>query len=59
MLLLISKSGGLNLRKLKQNPHGVDLGGLQSVLPDKLVNGRIDLAPEISKLFFLFAGFVT
>lgn len=41
------KSGGLSLKKLKQNPHGVDLGALQSVLPKKLPNGRIDLAPQI------------
>jgi anaerobic selenocysteine-containing dehydrogenase len=38
----------LNLRKLKQAPHGIDLGPLQSCLPERLVtrSHRIELAPE-------------
>lgn len=41
------KGGGLSLKTLKENPHGVDLGALQSVLPKRLPNGRIELAPQI------------
>ncbi len=38
---------GLSLGKLKKNPHGVDLGPLQSTLPGRLSkeHGRVDLAP--------------
>jgi len=40
---------GLSLDKLKENPHGIDLGELQPSLPARLqtTNRRIDLAPEI------------
>ena len=40
---------GLSLDKLKENPHGIDLGELQSCLPGRLAtaNKRINLAPEI------------
>ncbi len=40
---------GLTLKKVADNPHGIDLGPLQSVLPERLntPNKRIDLAPEI------------
>lgn len=40
---------GLSLDKLKENPHGIDLGGLQPSLPGRLqtANKRINLAPEI------------
>jgi anaerobic selenocysteine-containing dehydrogenase len=39
----------LNLKKLKTSPHGVDLGPLQSCLPERLAtpSRRITLAPEI------------
>lgn len=39
----------LALEKLKQEPHGIDLGELQPCLPGRLMNEkkRIDLAPEI------------
>jgi anaerobic selenocysteine-containing dehydrogenase len=40
------KRGGLSLKKLKENPHGIDFGGLVSVLPNRLPNGRIELAPK-------------
>ncbi len=40
---------GLNLRRLRELPHGVDLGPLQPRLPDRLftTENRIDLAPTI------------
>lgn len=40
---------GLSLEKLNENPHGIDLGGLQPSLPGRLqtANKRIDLAPEV------------
>ena len=40
---------GLTIDKLKENPHGIDLGELQPNLPGRLqtANKRIDLAPEI------------
>jgi anaerobic selenocysteine-containing dehydrogenase len=40
---------GLNLRRLRQAPHGVDLGPLKPRLPDRLFTRekRIDLAPAI------------
>ena len=40
---------GLTLRKLKQSPHGIDLGPLTSCLPARLrtADKRIELAPEI------------
>ena len=39
---------GLTLDDLKANPHGIDLGPLKPIFPDKLFtpNGKIDLAPE-------------
>jgi len=42
------KSHGLNLKKLRQNPHGIDLGPLQPCLPDRLFSGdnTINLAPD-------------
>ncbi len=41
------KSHGLNLKKLRQNPHGIDLGALQPCLPGRLftVDKMIRLAP--------------
>jgi len=43
-----SKSHGLNLRKLKKTPHGIDLGAMQSCLPQRLFtpDKTIRLAPE-------------
>jgi len=40
---------GLSLGKLKKEPHGVDLGPLQSSLPDRIPEGHgaIDLAPDL------------
>jgi len=42
------KSDGLDMKKLKQNPHGIDLGPLQPCLPNRLfsVDKTIDLAPQ-------------
>lgn len=42
-------SPGLSLAKLKKEPHGVDLGPLQSVFPAKIPerHGPIDLAPDL------------
>ncbi len=39
----------LSLEKLKQNPHGIDLGELRPSLPDRLLttNRRINLAPAV------------
>lgn len=39
----------LGLERLKQEPHGIDLGKLQPCLPGRLMNEkkRVDLAPEI------------
>ncbi len=39
----------LSLEELNKNPHGVDLGALESCLPERLLteNKRINLAPEI------------
>lgn len=44
-----SKSHGLSLKKLKANPHGIDLGPLKSMMPDKLytTDKKINLAPAI------------
>lgn len=41
------KSHGLDIKKLKQNPHGIDLGPLQPCLPGRLMtpNKSINLAP--------------
>ena len=40
---------GLSLGKLKKNPHGIDLGPMQSTLPEVLPaqHGLIDLAPDL------------
>jgi anaerobic selenocysteine-containing dehydrogenase len=40
---------GLSLRKLKENPHGIDLGPLQSALPERFpkAHGALDLAPDL------------
>ncbi len=40
---------GMNLQTLLDNPHGVDLGPLESVMPGRLAteNGRINLAPTL------------
>ena len=42
------KSHGLDINKLKQNPHGIDLGPLQPCLPARLfsADNMIDLAPK-------------
>jgi len=42
------KSHGLDLNKLKQNPHGIDLGAMQPCLPERLFtpDKTINLAPE-------------
>ena len=39
----------LSLEELQNNPHGIDLGELQSCLPDRLLteNKRLNLAPEL------------
>lgn len=43
-----AKPDGLTLERLKANPHGIDLGPLQSRIPEILrtPSGRIELAPE-------------
>jgi anaerobic selenocysteine-containing dehydrogenase len=45
------KSHGLDLKKLKQNPHGIDLGAMQPCLPERLFTSdkTIRLAPEECK----------
>jgi anaerobic selenocysteine-containing dehydrogenase len=42
------KSHGLNLNKLKKNPHGIDLGPMQACLPERLFTSdkTINLVPE-------------
>ncbi len=42
------KSHGLDLKKLKQNPHGIDLGPMQACLPERLFtrDKTIELVPE-------------
>ncbi len=42
------KSHGLDLKKLKQNPHGIDLGAMQACLPERLFTSdkTINLVPE-------------
>jgi anaerobic selenocysteine-containing dehydrogenase len=44
-----SKSHHLSLRKLRANPHGIDLGPLVSTMPAKLytTDKKINLAPDI------------
>ena len=43
------KSHGLSLKKLQANPHGIDLGALAPMMPDKLftTDKKINLAPDI------------
>lgn len=36
----------VRVRDLREHPHGIDLGALVSVLPQRLINKRIALAPE-------------
>ena len=40
---------GLSLKTLRKNPHGIDLGPLQSTFPERIPekHGAIDLAPEL------------
>lgn len=42
-------SNGLTLKKVKQAPHGIDLGPLSPCLPERLrtADKRIELAPEV------------
>lgn len=42
------QSHGLDLKKLKQNPHGIDLGAMQPCLPERLLTSdkTIRLAPD-------------
>jgi anaerobic selenocysteine-containing dehydrogenase len=42
-------TSGLSIKKLKENPHGIDLGELRPVLPKKLhtPGKKISLAPEV------------
>ncbi len=42
------KSHGLDLKQLKKNPHGIDLGPMQPCLPERLftTDKTINLAPE-------------
>lgn len=39
-------SHDVRVRNLRDNPHGEDLGALVQVLPQRLVNKRINLAPD-------------
>ena len=55
------KSHGLDLQKLKDNPHGIDLGPMQTCLPERLFTAdkTINLAPdefvsELKKLAVFF-----
>ncbi len=43
------KTHGLDLKKLKKNPHGIDLGPMQACLPERLFtpDETINLAPEV------------
>ncbi len=47
--LLISGKSGLTLEKLRQHPHGIDLGPLKSVIPNRLKteDGMINIVPDI------------
>lgn len=42
-------NSGLTLKDLKNAPHGIDLGALKSIFPERLMteNGNINLVPEI------------
>ena len=48
-MMLRGGKSGLTLNDLKNQPHGIDLGPLQKVFPDKLLtdNSKIDILPEI------------
>ena len=57
-----SRSHGLDLKQLKKNPHGIDLGPMQPCLPERLFTAdkTINLAPEafvseLEKLADVFA----
>jgi len=43
------QSHGLDIKKLKKSPHGIDLGPMQPCLPERLFTSdkHIDLAPDI------------
>ncbi|MCG8311686.1 MAG: molybdopterin-dependent oxidoreductase [Pseudomonadales bacterium] len=45
----IPKEGRLSLRTLRRHPHGIDLGPLRSVFPERIYtkNQKIDLAPDL------------
>ena len=50
--MTLSRSGAkFDLEKLKKEPHGIDLGPLQTTIKSRLKNksGRIDIYPEIYK----------
>ncbi len=44
-----TKPDGLNLQRLKDNPHGIDLGPLVPRIPEVLrtPSGKVELAPEV------------
>lgn len=45
----LAQKNGLSLQKLKEHPHGMDLGPLRSVLPERLftTDKKIPLVPDI------------
>jgi len=43
----LGPKGELTLDVLRENPHGIDLGPLMPVLPERLPEGRIQLAPAV------------
>ena len=49
MALTLELEIGLTLRRLQQNPHGIDLGPLQPQLPKclRMPSGRINLVPAV------------
>lgn len=46
---LLSGKSGLTLQQLKDNPHGIDLGPLESKLPDGILNEHnlMDILPDV------------
>jgi len=46
---LMSSSRGISLQQLKDNPHGIDLGPLESKLPEGVLldNKKMDILPEV------------
>ena len=44
-----NQKSGLSIKRLRENPHGIDLGPLRPGLPERLQtkNKKIDLAPEV------------